>query len=99
MSVKRVGCWAMLPISARISEANDDRIHLVFCQWVEAESFFGCAEKATSRPAWRSDFSGAEQCSAKPRFRPPSVPDADSIPANCNIKVKRHPMKLGGVLL
>ena len=44
------------------------------------ESFFGFAEKATSRPAWRSDYGGAEQCSAKPRLRPASVPDGDSIP-------------------
>ena len=33
-----------------------------------------------SRPEWRSDYGGAEQCSAKPRLRPASVPDGDLIP-------------------
>ncbi len=40
--------------------------------------------------------SGATHALRRPAL---TVPAANSIPANCNIKVKRHPMKLGGVSL
>ena len=71
---------------------------LVFGVYVRGwwrESFFGSAEKATSRPAWRSDYGGSEQCSAKPRLRPASVPEGDSISPEFKRQRETPPDKAG----
>ena len=61
-----------------------------------------CVTKPRAHPAKSlASLALAVRSGATHALRIPAltVPDADSIAANCNIKVKRHPMKLDGVLL